>query len=297
MNPLLDRIMSLTSLVLSGEHSLDDALQILEDWLADHADSLTPENRATFRAALDGESTNDDRSLIDSILKLHTARVLHRQEAAQLESDSPDPDETPYQRARRTFSQALAASEDAINDVRIDVAVANAHSLLGDIDANRRWLDHALTRLTDIAATDLVTIAQDIPPMTPPKMNWIKRASLRFVGFDFNRLAQDNLDTLVKIAHLQTNQITILSHLIGVSFVSLEDDARARRAFRATAHLIIRHDGMPFQDNAPQLLDVAESLHLYEMEAAQVLAQQALALCETEGDEEECARAEALLAV
>jgi hypothetical protein len=78
MPSLLEPIHALTETVLARPGDLDNALVSLEEWFDEHADSLTPQQRQSFSAALDVESTNDDRSLIDSVLKLHMTRLLLR---------------------------------------------------------------------------------------------------------------------------------------------------------------------------------------------------------------------------
>jgi len=289
---LLDHIDTQTNAVLSGERSLDQALAALDRWFEDHADSLNEGERQAFSAALDRESSEDDRSLIDSVLKLHTTRLLYRYDnrAPSTSEDEPNP----YTIARDTFSAALKRSERGINEARIDIAIANAHQLLGDQNANRRWLDTALNRLPDLAAINLVDLAERIPPMPPPKMGRLQRFGLKVMGLDLSRLADDNRQAFSKLAHMQINQLVILAHLVGISLEAIKERQLSKRAFRIAAHLIVRYEGLTDQE-PDQLLDIAASLLKTEREAALILARQAYHIGEMAGDEECLARAKAML--
>jgi tetratricopeptide (TPR) repeat protein len=285
---LLARIDELSHLVLNGELGLDEALAAVEQWVDAHAAGLSDEAHQDFSAALDVESTNDNRSLVDSILKLHATRLLHRYELRHAPpTPAADEEDNDYVRARNRLSAVLQASEHSVNEARIDIAIANAHNLLGNVAANRRWLDQALDRLPDLAAHNLVAMAHDTPLMPPPHLNWLKRLGLRLIGLDFTRLAERNRDTLVTIAHMQTNQIVILAHLLGTSFEAIRERQRAKRAFRTAAHLIVRHQGMPYEDDSAQLADIAASLERSEPEAADLLHQQIAALQAVEDQAED----------
>ncbi len=292
MPSLLEPIHALTDTVLDNTDELDGALVALEEWFDEYADTLTPEQRHSFSAELDVESTNDDRSLIDSVLKLHMTRLLYRYDRAR--SHPPTPVQNDYTRARTAFTQGLEESEDIINESRIDTAIANAHHLLGNPAGNRRWLDRALDRLMPLAATNLVKLAEDMPAMPIPRMTPLKRIGLRFMGFNFERLDQDNRDSMVMIARMQIDQIVTLAHLLGSSFETIRERQRAQRAFRVAAHLIVRHQGMRIDDPG-QLLSLAESLQRTEPEAARVLAAQARDLSTQAQDIVGVARANALL--
>lgn len=292
MTTLNEHIDTLTSRVLSGECGLDDALGEQETWLTAHVEGLTSAERREFSAALDQESTNDNRSLVDSVLKLHTTRLLYRHDLDH--APAPESDQTPYVLARERFTDALRAAERGINEARIDIAIANAHHLLGNPDANRRWLQNALDRLPDLAAPDLVALAKAIPAIPLPRMNVIKRAGLRLMGFNFEKLADRNRESLMALARMQTDQIIILTHLLGESFEAIRERARARRAFRIAAHLIVRYDGMYTQDAEP-LVDIAESLAKFEVEAAHIIAQQAIECTNPAADADLRDRANAIL--
>ena len=92
MPSLLEPIHSLTENVLLNPDDLDGALVALERWFDEHADHLTEVERRAFSAELDVESTNDDRSLMDSVLKLHTTRLLYRFDRARSQADPPCPE-------------------------------------------------------------------------------------------------------------------------------------------------------------------------------------------------------------
>lgn len=276
MPSLLEPIHSLTENVLINPDDLDGALVSLERWFDENADLLTPTERKTFSTTLDVESTNDDRSLIDSVLKLHMTRLLYRYDRSH-NPHPPAPVQNDYTRARAAFTQALEESEDIINDSRIDIAVANAHHLLGNPTANRRWLDRALDRLMPLASTNLVALAQDIPAMPIPRMTPLKKFGLKFIGFNFAQMDQENRDSMVVIARMQIDQVVILAHLLGMSFEAIREHQRAQRAFRVAAHLIVRHQGMRSGDPA-QIVSMAKSFWYSEPEAARVLLEQARSL-------------------
>ena len=293
MPSLNDEIDSLTEAVLSGRHDLDSALIALEHWLDDHASELTEADRRAFSATLDQDSTNDDRSLIDSVLKLHTTRLLYRHDHGLAASREKDSGQTAYAQASTAFTEALSESENGINEARMDIAIANAQHLLGNTEANRHWLDQALARLPGLAAADLVALAQAIPPL-PLKIPWLKRAGLKLIGFNFDRLARYNRESLATIGRMQANQIVILAHLIGKSYEAIHERQRADRAYRVAAHLIVKYQGLYEQEAGP-LLDMAESMCRSEPEAAHILALQARPLVEASPDPHAMARVDAIL--
>jgi len=287
MTTLLEQIDLLTNIVLSGGRGLDEALAALEHWL--ETASIPPEEYKAFSASLDDESTNDDRSLIASVLKLHAVRLFYRAEG-RTESRSELASNSPYTQALDAFWQALGESEQAINEARTDIAIANAHQLLGDAHANRRWLDSALQRLPALATVNLVELARTVPPAPPPKIGIIKRMALALMGINLKKLARFGMEDRVVLAQMQTNQVVLMAHLLGISFMALRERQRARRAFRIAAHLIVRYEGMPNQ-SADNLLEIAETMWRFEAEAAQILVEQALRLDDTEHQ----ARAQALV--
>jgi len=293
MPALNDQIDALTETVLSGRRDLDGALTGLERWLTDHAGELTVEDRRAFSATLDEDSTNDSRSLIDSVLKLHATRLLYQHDHAYTPPQAAGGDQSVYAQASGAFTQALRESEDGINETRIDIAIANAQHLLGNAAANRRWLDRALERLPRLAATDLVPLAQAIPPI-PLKIPWLKRVGLKLIGFDFDRLARSNRESLAAIGRMQASQIVILAHLVGTSYEAIHERQLADRAFRVAAHLIVRYQGIYEQEVEP-LLEIAESIRRAEPEAARILARQIGSLVEGSANPDARTRANAIL--
>ena len=181
-----------------------------------------------------------------------------------------------------------------INESRIDIAIANAHHLLGNAAGSRQWFDRALDRLPPLAATNIVSLAQNIPGMPLPRVNFWKRIGLKFIGFDFSRLDQENRDSMVTIARMQIDQSIILAHLIGTSFEAVRERQRAQRAYRIAAHLIVRHAGMR-NDDPDQLISIAESLRRSEPEAVRFLAGQAHKLYVSGNNAEGIIRAEKLI--
>lgn len=287
-----EHIIALTNTVLSGRHGLDETLAAVEEWIAANGRRMSGDEVAAFRATLDRESTNDDRSLIDSVLRLHATRLLYRYDQPQ---PAPSPnDDTEYGRARDAFNAALRESEDGIREARIDIAIANAHHLLGNITGNRHWLDAALERVQAIASLDLPELVNVIPAMPLPKMGMFKRAGLRLLGLDLSQLSERNRESFAEIARMQTNQIVLLADLIGASFNVIRERQRANRAFRVVAYLVMRHEGLPGLE-PEQVLNIARDIQRAEGEAAALLAQQIYALYRAMGDEEGMAQAEALM--
>jgi len=230
---------------------------------------------------------------VDSVLKLHAARLLRRCDRRR-EPPPPAPD-SPYAEARAAFAAALSASEDAIGEARIDIAIANAQHLLGDAAAHRRWLACALDRLPSAADLDLVALAEAAPDLPPPRLSRWQRAGLRLIGLNFDRLAQHNRADLMRIAHLQTTQCALLAHLLGATCESAGEGHLAADAYRVAAELIQRRGALAGVDAGP-LLDMAESLRRCEPEAAALLAAQAREGARAADDAGALARAEALLA-
>lgn len=295
MTTLDEHINALTQQVVSGATGLDEALAAIADWLDAHGYALDRAERDAFRASLDRESTRDNRSLVDSVLRLQVARVMYRQDdEAEAAEPAGEEEANEYIAARDAFNAALRESETGIREARIDIAIANAHHLLGDVRANRAWLDTALARVQPIATLDLVRLAEAVPAMPLPSMGAFRRVGLRLLGVNLDRLSDRNRASFVTLARLQTGQIMVLAHLIGSSFGALRERQRANRAFRVVAHLAIRYGEMPEAD-AEQALAIAGDLRRAEPEAARVLAKQARAAFAARDDAESVERAEALL--
>lgn len=287
-----EHIIDLTNTVISGRHGLDETLVAVEEWVYAHGHSMPEDEIAHFRATLDRDSTNDDRSLVDSVLRLHATRLLYRFDHEQ--AAIPEDDDTNYGRARNAFNAALRDSEIGIREARIDIAISNAHHLLGNISGNRQWLDTALERVQEIASLDLLGLVQVIPAMPLPKMGPFRRLGLRVLGLDLTQLSDRNRESFAEIARMQINQIILMADLIGAQFNVIRERQRANRAFRVVAYLVMRYDGMPGLE-PEQLLNVAGDIRRTEAEAAAVLAQQAYVLFRATGNEDGMLRAEELL--
>ncbi len=301
MATLDDHIRALTEAVVRGAQGLDEALNDVERWLDAHAPALSEADRDAFSATLDRESNDDNTSLVDSVLRMHATRLLYRyDEAASLGAAArgvvDDAETTPYSVARDQFNAALRQSESGIREARIDIAIANAHHLLGDMHANREWLDSALAHVQPLASLDLVRLADAIPSMPAPRMGALRRIGLRLLGVNLERLAERNRASFHAIAQMQMNQVVLLAHLIGASFEALRERPRSRRAYRVAAHLVVRYEGL-LNDDAAHALAVAEDIRRAEPEAAALLARQAAGLYRAAGDAAGQARAEALLAL
>ncbi|MBN1202416.1 MAG: hypothetical protein JXJ20_11215 [Anaerolineae bacterium] len=296
MTTLSEHIDILTDRVMNGSRGLDEVLDFLERWINDHAATLTATERKQFDATVDaGKTTSINYSLVNNVLRLHTARLLYRLDAQQAAPPAPDDKLNPYEQAREDFHRVFKETEQGINEAQIDLAIANAHQFLGNINAKRNWLDTALKHLPSVAAVDLTSMARSMPAMPLPRSSWLRRIGINLILPSLERLAEQHRDDLAQIAYSQANQIILLAHLIGTSFESIHERQRAGRAFRVAAHLIVRNNGMQSHEDPAQLLDMAEPLHAYEPEAARVLAQQARDLCVASPDDDSLARANAIL--
>lgn len=294
MSTLDQHILELTDAVVGARYTLEQALPVIEEWLDRHGMDLTADDHALFRQSLQRESTDDARSLVDSVLRMHALRLLSRSERTRIPRPSADPQLDhggPYAQARDAFNDALRDSEDELREARMDVAIANTLHLLGNAQGSLTWLEQALERLHPLATMDLVELAQAIPAMTLPKLGVLRRLGLRAMGLNLEALSERNRSSFVRLAQLQTNQVILLAHLLGVSFQGLQEHQRAGRAFRVVAHLVLRYQGMPGED-AQAVLEIADAIRRSEPEAAMLLAQQAYAWYEARGDTEGMARAQ-----
>ncbi|MCD4686289.1 MAG: hypothetical protein K8S97_10170 [Anaerolineae bacterium] len=287
-----EHIIALTNTVISGRHGLDETLDAVEEWVYAHGGSMPEAEVVHVLTTLNRDSSNDDRALVDSVLRLHATRLLYRfDQDQQLVSED---DDTEYGWARNAFNTALRESEVGIREARIDIAIANAHHLLGNISGNRQWLDTALERMQGIASLDLPGLVAVIPAMPLPKMGPFRRLGLRVMGLDLTQLSERNRESFTEIARMQINQMILLADLIGAQFNVIHERQRANRAFRVVAYLVLRYDGITGLEPA-QLLNIAGDIQRTEAEAAAVLAQQAYVLFRATGDEDGMVRAEELL--
>ncbi|MBX3086828.1 MAG: hypothetical protein KF716_34665 [Anaerolineae bacterium] len=232
---LLATLDQLTADVASQKQSLEAALFALQSWLDANAPSLSPSDRTEFSQVLVQEKKNrtegqsDDTTLIASVLRLHAMRLLFRFDAQQAEPLKPE-DDTAYAQAKYRLKVSLREVETAVNEARIDTAIANAHHILGDRGANRRWLQDALIRIQTAAAKDLHRLAESIPqPDTPPLTFW-QRIMFRIYGIRQEEIAKRTVASLRQIVDLQNAQMTEMATLLAESFNAIDDKLGAQQA-------------------------------------------------------------------
>ena len=206
----------------------------LQTWLDANAPTLSAADRAAFSQVLvqekqnpTGEST--DASLVASVLRLHAMRLLFRYDAQHSEPMKPE-DESAYAQAKHRLKLALREVETAINEARIDTAIANAHHIMGDRGANRRWLQDALIRVQTVAAKDLTRLAENIPLPEAPQLTLWQRIMFRLYGIRQEEIAKRTVASLRQIADLQTNQIAEMATLLADSFNAIDDKLSAKQA-------------------------------------------------------------------
>ncbi len=240
MPPLGETITDLTSAVTGKRQSLDDALFALQTWVDHNAPLMTEADRNAFSQTLDAEKDatvdedepySSDTSLIASVLRLHAMRLLYRFDERRHGSpvEQPDPN-SPYERARYRLQVALRETEIAINEGRIDAAIANAHHILNDRGANRRWLQDSLARVQTVAAKDLIKLAEAVPAPEPPPINILQRAMFLVFGIRQDEIIRRNMRSLRQLAELEHNQLLELAKLLADSFEAIGDRPGAKQA-------------------------------------------------------------------
>lgn len=219
--------------------TLEEGLFSLQRWVELNATQITAAERVQFSTLLTKEQApveagqGSDQNLIASVMRLHLMRLLFRMDAQRrtpLRSEA----ETAYDQAKLRLMSALQETEDAVNEARIDAAIANAHQILADKGANRRWLNDALMRLQAVAGKDLQRLAQAIPQPEIPAINPIRRLFFWLYGIRPEEMSKRTLNSLHKLATLQTEQIVELTDLLIEAFTTLGDSAgvKAARAMR-----------------------------------------------------------------
>lgn len=225
--------------------SLEDALFDLQAWLEANAVTLTSADRGEFsrvlvaeKASPDAETAgkSNDSALVLSVLRLHAMRLLFRQDAASADPLKPA-DASAYERGKLVLKVALREVETAVNEARIDVAIANAHHILGDRGANRRWLQDALIRVQTVASKDLVKLATAIPAPDAPALSWLQKLLLRFYGIRQEEIARRTLASLRDLAQLQNSQMAEMATLLAESFDTAGDRLGAQQALAILAAL------------------------------------------------------------
>lgn len=231
MNAITENIDRLTADVSAKRETLDNALFIMQTWVARNASILTDADRTIFSQTLatekepqqrDGSAYGDDSSLVSSILRLHTMRLLYRYD---FEHEPPlaKAIDDPYDRGTRQLRIALHAAEQAINEARVDTAIVNAHQIMGDGGANHRWLQDALSRLQAATKTDLLRLVETIPSPTLPTLNLFQKATFFVFGIKPAEIARRNLRSLRQLAELQNTQLAEMAHLLLMSFEAIDD--------------------------------------------------------------------------
>ncbi len=246
MPTLNETIDDLAGTVVARKQSLDDALFALQSWLDHNAQFITEADRDEFGETLeaekepqvrDGQPYGDDRSLVASVLRLHAMRLLYRLEE-QRRGPIPvdEEDDSPYARARHRLQVALRETELAINEARVDTAIANAHHILADRGANRRWLQDALTRLQTVAPKNLMEIAREIPE-PELSLSFLQKITLRVLGIRREELIRRNMQSLHKLAQLQHDQLIEMATLLADSFQAIDDGPGTQQARALLASL------------------------------------------------------------
>jgi hypothetical protein len=240
---LNETITALAEDVAAKRKSLDKALASLDDWIA--SNPISAAERVVFSATLDaekeaptrdGKTYGDDRSLAGSIMRLHALRLLYRADE-QREGPPPLRDESAYGRANYELQRAIRDTQIAVNEARIDTAIANAQQILGDQKANRRWLQDALIRVQTVAAKNLPQIAEAIPAPEAQPLGVIQKLTFRVLGIKQEEVAKRNLSSLRQMAQLQQSQLIEMVSLLSDSFRAAGDQASMRQALALLSQL------------------------------------------------------------
>ncbi len=240
MTNIESTIENLAGDVVEKRQSLDDALFALQTWFDRSITLLGEDERVAFSERLNSEKDSakredqphgDDLSLISSVLRLHAMRLLYRyDESARPKGDVSN--ESPYQRARLRFQTALREAEIATNEARVDTAIANAHNILEDWSANRRWLQDAVVRLEKASQKDLVRLAEAVPLPDAIPLNLIQRLTFGLLGIKQDEIGRRSLQSLRQVALLQTKQLAEMAQLLAASFKSIDDSVGEQQAMQ-----------------------------------------------------------------
>jgi hypothetical protein len=240
-----ETISGLTTEIIAGQRSLDDALFALQAWLDRNAALMSGDELQAFSETLnaekdvqvrDGRPYGDDESLIASVLRLHAMRLLYRKGEQKREAFKPQ-DDSPYGRATRRLQLALREIDIAINEARVDTTIANAHNILADPRANRRWLQDALARLQAVAVKNTVKLAEAVPEPDSPRLSVFQRVMFRVLGIRQEELARRSLVSLRQVAVLQREQLVEMVRLLADSFEAVGDDPGKEQALALLAKL------------------------------------------------------------
>lgn len=240
-----ETIDSIGEQITSHKQSLESGLTALQNWFDENAPILTETERDSFSKRLsveketqvrDGKPYGDDRSLVLSVLRLHTMRLLYRYDE-QKRGKPTYADSSPYGRARERLQMALREVEMALNEARVDTAIASAHQILNDSRSNRRWLQDALTRLQTVSHKNLIQLAEAVPMPDPPPLNLLQRVMFWATGIKQEELARRSLASLRQIAELQNHQLVEMATLLVQSFAANNDTIGSEQAQALLAKL------------------------------------------------------------
>jgi hypothetical protein len=233
-----ETINGLTDAIATGKQSLDDALFALQTWLDQNTGLMSEDELQAFSETLnaekdtqvrDGKPYGDDQSLVASVLRLHAMRLLYRM-GEQRRGAPKTQDNSPYERAKRRLQLALREIDIAINEARVDTTIANAHNILADERANRRWLQDALARLQAVSAKNTVKLADAVPIPDLPRLSIFQRLTFRVLGIRQEELARRSLLSLRQVAVLQHEQLVEMAKLLADSFEAIGDDPGKQQA-------------------------------------------------------------------
>jgi hypothetical protein len=238
MPSIVTTVTRLTDDITAKRESLEATLFALQRWVEANGPLMTDADREEFSRVLMAEkdapdpatgSTSDDTSLVSSVLRLHAMRLLFRLDASRAEPLSPE-DATPYAAAKLRLKLALREVEMSTNEARIDAAIANAHHILGDRGANRRWLHDALIRLQTASAKDLLRLADAIPAPEPPRLSWLQKLMFRVLGIRQEEISRRTVESLRHISQMQNQQVAEMASLLAESFSAIGDKSGAQQA-------------------------------------------------------------------
>lgn len=238
MTNLQEVITVLVHDITSQQKTLEQGLLVLQKWFDDHIEVISEADRDHFSTTLqaekdsatqDGKPVGDDSSLVASIMRLHAMRLLYRYDEGRREP-APLRDDTPYVRAKRKLELALRQTELALNEARVDTAIANAHNILNDPKANQRWLLDALTRLQTLSSKNLIRLAAAVPAPEPARLSFMQKIMFRLLNITQEEIGRRNLASLRQIAELQTNQLVEMVQLLIESFQANGDIVSSQQA-------------------------------------------------------------------
>jgi hypothetical protein len=241
-----DTINGLTDAIATGQQSLDDALFALQAWLDQNTGLMSEDELQAFSETVnaekdtqvrDGQAYGDDRSLVASVLRLHAMRLLYRR-GEQKHAAPKAHDNSPYERAKQRLHLAMREIDIALNEARVDTTIANAHNILDDQRANRRWLQDALARLQAISAKNTLKLADAMPAPDLPHLSFFRRLMFRVLGIRQEELARRSALSLRQVAMLQHEQLVEMVRLLADSFEAVGDGPGQQQALSLLTQLL-----------------------------------------------------------